>query len=127
MIMAVDHVAIMCKDLERSVEYYTQTLGFSIMYRTETPSLNIAFLEKGEAKLELMGVKEGVATVPSPLKETDIGVKHIAFLVDDVDEAYEELKKRGVDFTSEPIATRGTHKIVFFNDPDGNVLQLTQW
>lgn len=127
MIGAVDHVAILCKDLERSVEYYTQKLGFSIMYRAETPSMNVAFVESGQAKLELLGAKGGAATVPSPLKETDIGVKHIAFLVDDVDSAYEELRKRGVGFTSEPVATRGRHKIVFFNDPDGNVLQLTQW
>ncbi len=127
MIRAVDHVAILCRDLEKSVEYYTKKLGFSVMLRTETPTLNVVFVEANQAKLELFGAREGVPTTPS-LKETDIGLKHIAFLVDDVDKAYKELSRKGVKFTSEPRATaRGGHKIAFFNDPDGNVLQITQW
>ncbi len=124
MIPYVDHVAITVKDLARSVEFYTK-LGFTALRKMETPSLNIVFVGSGLTQLELFELRKEVAKEVSPLKENEIGIKHIAFHVDEIEEVVEELKKKGVEFTTEIMKT-GRRTSIFFKDPDGTILQLIQ-
>lgn len=125
MIQYVDHVAITVKDLDRSVEFYTKKLGFSVVRKDETPSLNIVFVGNGLAQLELFELKKGTAKEVPALKENEIGIKHIAFHVDDIEGVVEEMKKRGVEFTTE-IRKSGKRAYIFFKNPDGTSLQLLQ-
>lgn len=125
MIRYVDHIAITVKDLDRSVEFYTKKLGFSVLREAETPSLKIMFVGNELAQLELFEVKEGPAKEGPPLKDDEIGIKHICFHVEDLGKVVEEMKQKGVEFTSE-IRKSGERSHIFFKDPDGIVLQLLQ-
>ena len=51
------------------------------------------------------------------------GIDHLCFIVDDVDEAYEELVSRGVEFDVEPMDYEG-NRLAFFKDPNGVDLEL---
>ena len=124
MIAYLDHVAITVKNLNRSIEFYTK-LGFSVVRRAETTTLNIAFVGSGLARLELFELRKEAAKEVSQPKDNEIGVKHIAFHVDDIEGVVEELKKKGVEFTTE-IAKTGRRATIFFKDPDGTILQLIQ-
>lgn len=125
LIRHVDHVAITVQDMARSVEFYTKKLGFSITRKAETPTTNIVFVGKGSAQLELFEIKEGQAKEVPPLEADEIGIKHIAFNVDDLESIVEEYRKKGVEFTSE-IRRSGARSHIFFKDPDGIILQLLQ-
>lgn len=132
MIGAIDHVAIAVNDLEKSIDFYTEKLGFSISQRSDKP-VKIAFAESGQVKLELISRMKGKAASKSITSEelnsfntTDVGLKHIAFIVQDLDKVYRDLKMKGVNFITEPEAISGGRKITFFSDPDGTVLQLVQ-
>ena len=60
----------------------------------------------------------------------NVGVGRIAFTVDDIDKAYEELNAKNVEFLSAIVRKDlGDSKIgvVCFKDPDGTVLELIQW
>ena len=51
------------------------------------------------------------------------GLAHLAFEVDDVDQTYEDLKAKGVEFFITP-RNAGDIRLAFFRDPDGNELEL---
>ncbi len=55
---SLDHVAITVRDMDESVEFYTKLLGLSVTRRMETSDANIVYLQAGEIKIELFGLKK---------------------------------------------------------------------
>jgi catechol 2,3-dioxygenase-like lactoylglutathione lyase family enzyme len=54
-----------------------------------------------------------------------VGAAHLAFEVDDIDQAYNDLTRKGVRFVSPPRRS-GNVKGCYFEDPDGITLELLQ-
>jgi len=123
MIQLIDHIAITVRDLQETIDFYSK-LGFKPTQRNETPAQIIQFLESGQARLEVFAPKE--TTTPPELGQSDIGMKHIALMVEDVSKTYKEAKAKGVVFNGEPRRTPMGNLVVFFNDPNGILLQLLQ-
>jgi glyoxylase I family protein len=121
-----DHVSILTKDLEEFVKFYTQVLKFSIVRTIESKDLKIVFVDAGNATLELFGLVGGKAKFTEE-KWENVGIKHIALEVDDVEKVYNELKSNGVRFESEPTIAADGLKIAFFEDPNGVTIELIQW
>ncbi|MEM0258805.1 MAG: VOC family protein [Thermoproteota archaeon] len=121
-----DHVSILTKDLEESVKFYTQILRFPIIRTIESKNLKIVFVDAGNATIELFGLV-GDQAKPIEEKWENVGIKHIALEVDDVENFYNELKSKGVRFESEPTVALGGPKIAFFKDPNGVTIELIQW
>ncbi len=111
----VDFVSIPTGDLERSVEFYGETLGLRrTVYR---PERNFAEFEPGNVTLNVMDpVKMGIGDL-SP------NANPIALHVDDMEEARATLESRGVSFMGDTFDTGVCH-MAFFRDPDGNALML---
>lgn len=124
--LRIDHVTILVEDLERSVRFYTEKLGFEV--RGETPpegGMKTVFLRSGEAFIDLYGLLEG-RPVRRERGEREAGFVHLALKVEDFDETYMELLRRGVEFHIGPLyQPRSGRRIAFFKDPDGNVLHIT--
>jgi catechol 2,3-dioxygenase-like lactoylglutathione lyase family enzyme len=122
----LDHVTLMVKDLETSIKFYTEKLGFSV--HGETPAEDgrkTVFLRSGNACFDLYGMTEETPPSRSRL-EDEVGLVHIALKVEDFDETYNELVRRGVRFHIKPFyQPRSGRRIAFFRDPDGNVLHIT--
>jgi glyoxylase I family protein len=125
LIQYVDHVAITVKDMTRSIKFYTEKLGFTITRSSETPSMKTVFVGRGQVQLELFALKQGSAKPVPELQQDEIGIKHIAFNVTDLDTLIKEFKEKGVVFISE-IRQAGTRRHIFFKDPDGITLQLLE-
>ncbi|UCH56956.1 MAG: VOC family protein [Candidatus Bathyarchaeota archaeon] len=121
-----DHILIVVKDLERSIEFY-KLLGFEHLETLQRPNDRVAALRMGETKVELMNLPPGKETYRAPRKLSDTGFRHIGFRVKDVQVVYERLKDR-IRFDSPPKATagRGNRMIVFFRDPDGVEMHFVQ-
>jgi lactoylglutathione lyase len=128
MIKRIDHTAITVRNLERSIDFYTRLLGFSIHREMWLPEekLRIVFLRLGDTILELFGVPEIRGEMISNVNEV-VGYKHIALLVDNVDEEYERLARAGVSFNLPPTTIQDTVRIAFFNDPDGMDIELIEY
>jgi len=122
----IDHVTLMVKDLERSVKFYTEKLGFSVYGEvTRKDGIKTVFLRSGDAKFDLYGLVSGTLS-SRKRQENEVGVVHIALKVEKFDETYEELVRRGVEFHIKPFYQRMSgRRIAFFKDPDGNVLHIT--
>jgi len=124
--VAFDHILLVVRDLERSIEFY-KLIGFEHVETIKRPDDRVGVMRLGETKIELMCLREGMETHRPPRKITDIGFRHIGFRVDDVRETYERLQDL-IEFDSppRPIAGRQRRMTVFFKDPDVVELHFAQ-
>lgn len=115
----VHHIAIICSDYRRSLDFYTGVLGFTVLaehYRPERRSYKTDLALNVEYVIELFSFPYPPARLTRP---EAAGLRHIAFEVDDIDEAVAELDRKGV--AREDIRTDEftSLRFVFFSDPDG--------
>ena len=109
--LGVHHVSINVRDAAESVEFYTDVLGLAT--RSDRPDFAIggAWLDLGDQQVHLIE-----ADVPGNCGQ------HFAIRVDDLDEAIEELRDRGVEVgDASPV---GTGRQAFLTDPSGNLIEL---
>jgi len=126
LIRGLDHVGIAVSDMSRSLDFYHHLLGFPIVEEFEVKKLDlrIVFLKAGEAMIELLHYRSEKG-MPPPQKP--LGLRHLTFLVDDVDEEYKRLKMMGVNFVRAPTAiVPGRIKNAFFLGPDGELIELIE-
>ena len=123
-IRGLDHIAINCQDLNRSLEFYTNILGLRITAREYSKPGIEYFLDCGASLLGLIQAPEGAA---HRLQEAGIGGNHVAFRVQtqDFDRIHEELKTQQVPITFSK--KREKSWSLYFQDPDGNKLEIIAW
>jgi len=129
---SIDHTAISVSNLEVSVRFYSEILGFSCDRIIDIPDGNgkIALLKKSDFTIEMFQFTDTVPLVDNGGKLIDdlkkIGVKHIALRVNDIWVATDYLREHGVEFISQPVkGARGFYRC-FIKDPDGMPLELTE-
>ncbi len=141
--LAANHVGITVSDLDRSVAFYRDLLGFHVAYeRGEVTAeymprlvgipgarLKIAGLDIPGLHLDLIEyLQPRGAGVAGPT--SDVGNVHVGYTVDDLWAAYRRLSSAGVRFKSEPVSpTTGPNQggwAVYFVDPDGITLEMIQ-
>lgn len=126
MFKRIDHVEIIPRDLEKTIAFYTDVLGFKVRSRrkVENPPLQeVAYLELNDTLLELMSVKD-----PAPLSAQpwQIGYRMMALEVEDMDRAVAHLKSKGVEMSKGPV-TMGKSRRAEIKDPDSISIEIRQW
>jgi catechol 2,3-dioxygenase-like lactoylglutathione lyase family enzyme len=130
--ISFDHVGISVANLEESIAWYKEMLGFEEVMRMSEDAANkmeIGHIRRGNCYIELFQV-EGAKPLPEyrldPSADLRVhGVKHFGFQVDDAHAAVEELKAKGVEIAMGPIDTPGVC-FVFIRDNSGNALELIE-
>ena len=87
----IGHIMLGVRDLENSLEFYTETLGMKLVPKME----EMAFLEASNVTLVL---SRSLADASDEL----VGATEVVFAVDDVSDAYRQLSKRRARFLNEP-------------------------
>jgi catechol 2,3-dioxygenase len=122
-ITKLGHVVLNCSNMERSVRFYTEVLGFEIsdIYPDEMVPGGMVFMRFNEDH-------HGVALVGSMTSlSPNIELNHIAFEVATLDEvvrARNHLQKHGVTIDFEGRRRAGVQIAVEFRDPDGHRLEI---
>lgn len=119
----IHHVAIICSDYEISKEFYVEKLGFEIIreiYREERQSYKLD-LKLGESQIELFSFPN---SPKRPSYPEACGLRHLAFEVNDIEEAVKELNGKNIQVEEVRIDEYTGKKFTFFNDPDGLPLEL---
>jgi catechol 2,3-dioxygenase-like lactoylglutathione lyase family enzyme len=121
-----DHVAITVRDIERSVAFYRDLLGFDVLGQLflNEGTFKIVYLRSGGACVELFEFRGQAAETAVGVPDTVGGFKHLALQTDDVDGLAASLKAAGTVFTLDPLDAAGGVRLAFFRDPDGNLLEL---
>jgi len=118
MFRGVDHIAIASPDPEALAQWYVERLGFAVSYRLG----GRAFLEGADGSMLEITPSEG-PRIARP--HASPGLRHLGVAVDDLDAACRRLQGQGVEFFSPPRIQDG-FRLVFFDDPDGNILHLIE-
>lgn len=141
MIKNIRHTGIVVTDLERSLKFYRDVLGFEPVVDFTEQGNFIDTISSGRVivlRMVKLTAQDGgmiellhYTSHPQPdrgqntLWET--GPTHVAFTVDDVDQTYRQLRARGVKCNSEPIVSPDRKaKLFFCQDPDGTFLEIVQ-
>ena len=123
MLKKTHHVAIICSNYEKAIDFYVKKLGFCLIREVNRPQQQdmLIMLESGQIVLELFIKPDAPARVDNP---EALGLRHFAFRVENIDEAVDWLHSRGVE--TEPIRndTINGGRFTFFRDPDGLPLEL---
>ncbi|MEW4982321.1 MAG: lactoylglutathione lyase [Cycloclasticus sp.] len=123
--MRLLHTMLRVADLDRSIQFYTEVLGMTLLRKRDFKEarFTLAFVgfkaESEEAVIEL--------THNWDVGEYDQGnaFGHIAIQVDDVYEACELIRQKGGEITREAGPMKGTDSILaFVKDPDGYSIEL---
>jgi glyoxylase I family protein len=111
--LRVHHVSINVSDATVCTTFYTDVLGGTV--RDDRPDFGIggAWIDLGATQVHLIET-----AVPPNLGQ------HFAILVEDLDEAVEELRARGLD-VPDPTPV-GPNRQTFITDPSGNAVELHQ-
>lgn len=141
----IHHTALNVLDIDRSVKFYKDVLGLELLFEPQEAS-GEAFekatkINGAKIRFTMLKVADGSTLIeliqyltpkakPNEQKICDTGAPHVAFRVDDIDEAKAKLESKGVKFNSDPVRIKeGPLKgrgFVYFPDPDGLTLELFQ-
>ena len=139
----IDHTGITVRDLEASLAFWRDALGFPLLYRarrdgayaagvTGVPGaiIDIAVLGGPGHKIELLQYLAPAERTHCAPRPCDIGSLHLAFDVDDLDAALARLAASGWTPAGTPQVVRGGGRegtrVVYVRDPDGTTLELMQ-
>jgi len=140
MIRRLEHVAVSVSDLDRSIAFYRDVLGFTLARLIEPRDdgmlggitgmpgarARIAHMKIGANLVELF---EYVLPRGRPVGDriqADLGCAHLGLASDDVRGDYRALRERGVRFVSEPIQFRQGVWVAYFQGPDGEMCELRE-
>lgn len=119
--MSVGHVHLKVSDLERSIQWYRDVLGFDLMQKFGDQA---AFMSAGGYHHHL-GLNTWHSHRGSPPPEGTTGLYHAAFLYPDrkaLGKAVANVLAQGVRLTG--AADHGVSEAVYLDDPDGNGIEL---
>ena len=124
------HVGISVTDMEVSLKWYEENLGFVKTKDDYVPPLGarICFVEKDGFELELFQY-DSPKPIPEERKTPNsdlqtVGTKHIAFLTDDMKALKEGFVTNNVDIAHE--VTMEGNAVMFVRDPDGVLIEFIQ-
>lgn len=114
----IDHIGIAVNSIEERLRFYESTLGLHMegVETVEEQKVKTAFLPCGDSELELLESTADDGAVARFIEKNGEGIQHIALRVDDLDQALEELREKGVRLIDEtPRIGAGGARIAFLH------------
>lgn len=141
MILATRHTGIVVEDMAKSLCFWRDVMGLKVAvdFREKGPFIDTVQALSGVdlrmvklaapdgSMIELLKDDAHTTPAPEPNRLCDVGIRHVAFTVDDIEIAWRKLRAAGCDVLSEPVtAPDGKARLFFARDPEGNLLELVQ-
>lgn len=99
----IEHLGIAVANLEESIKYYEEVLGFKCYSVEEVTDQKVktAFFKVGQTKIELLESTSPDGPIGKFIEKKGQGIHHIAFAVDNLQDALNEVKEKGVRLIDE--------------------------
>ncbi len=123
MVSKVDHIGIAVSNLEDSIKFYEEILGLKLHGTevVEEQKVKVAFLPIGDTEVELLEATSPDSAIAKFIEAKGQGVQHIAYRVDDIEAALEEMKAKGIRLIDEkPRYGAGGARIAFLHPKSTN-------
>ena len=94
----IEHIGIAVKNLDESINFYENVLGLKChkIEEVKDQKVRTAIFKIGESKIELLETTDPEGPIGRFIKDKGEGIHHIAFAVNDVQEALNEVKSKGI-------------------------------
>jgi glyoxylase I family protein len=142
-IIAADHTGITVKDLERSLSFWRDVLGFELSHRTHQTGtlaceitgvpgaeISIAVLKAPGHKIELLQYHAPPDRKHLSPRPCDVGSVHIALTTDNLDAVLRAITASGWKTAGQPqtleSGPNAGRRVVYVRDPDGTTIELMQ-
>jgi len=151
MLSSIDHINLVVADLPRMIAFYRDALGFVVTKQVTISGEwidrvvglrgahgDVVYLDLPTGpRVELIRYRSPIATRPDGLQSSNTpGIRHLAFRMEDIDHAVEQLKNAGVELLSDVQTVPDSQvtyaggvrkRLVYFHDPEGNLLELCEY
>jgi methylmalonyl-CoA/ethylmalonyl-CoA epimerase len=117
-VLKIDHLGIAVNSIESGKDFWSGVLGldFEGTETVQEQKVTTAFFPVGESEVELLESTAPDGPVAKYIEKKGTGIQHIAFRVEDIEAALEELKAKGVQLIDQvPRKGAGGAKIAFLH------------
>lgn len=124
----INHIGIAVKNLDASIPFYRDALGmtFEGSEVVAEQKVKVAFLLVGESRIELLEPTADDSPVAKFLEKNGEGIHHIAYEVEDVQAAIDNMKKQGVRLIDETPRHGAHNSLIAFLHPKASGGVLTE-
>jgi methylmalonyl-CoA/ethylmalonyl-CoA epimerase len=117
-ILKIDHLGIAVNSIDGRKNFWTDGLGLSFegTETVEEQKVTTAFLPVGESEVELLESTAPDGPIAKYIEKRGEGIQHVAFQVENIEEALAELKQKGIQLIDQtPRKGAGGAKIAFLH------------
>lgn len=139
MFARMDHVAISVQDMDKVVAFYSDVIGMEKVFDREfdvnmarligVPGtrVRIVHMRLNNSVIELFDYHYPVGREPRPdASQSDYGLIHIGFLVEDFHATYQRLLEKGVRFLAEPVEIRPNVWVAYFHGAEYEICEMRE-
>ncbi len=140
-ILRIEHVGIVVNDLDAAISFF-HDFGFMLLGKVPVEGEwveriiglkevkeDVAMLQSPDGQMNLELVKFYTPTdengVQKPASNT-LGIRHIAFVVEDIEATVTELKEKGTEMVGEVQTYENTYKLCYVRGPEGIIIELIE-
>ena len=126
MIQSIAHAAVTVRNMEESVRFYTEALGFTKAFEIPHPETGcpwIVYLSAGKG--QFVELFYG-GTTENPWNDAQIGFNHLCFAVEDIHAAAKQVRDAGYTLDVEPMEGCDFNWQAWTTDPNGIRVELMQ-
>lgn len=128
----LDHIGIAVKDIDSGIQMYQNLMGLKLLFRETIASQNVevAFLELGNTRLELIAPLSPSSSVTKFLDTRGPGLHHVCYRVKDINSELQALASKGVKLIDQTPRPGAHGSIIAFLHPksfDGVLTELCQY
>ena len=130
----LDHVGIAVRSIDEALPFYQNVLKGSLKdrYTSDTAGVevHVAVVETADRIVELLEPTNNDSPIARFIKQRGKGVHHLAYRVDDLDEAILDARKNGVRFLEDTLRTNSRGRRLIYINPvstDGTLIELCEY
>lgn len=128
----LDHIGIAVKEIDSGIKLYQNLMGLKFLFRETISSQNVevAFLELGNTRLELIAPLSNASTLTKFLETRGPGLHHVCYRVNDIEAELQALAAKGVKLIDQKPRPGAHGSMVAFLHPksfDGVLTELCQY
>lgn len=120
---SLEHIGLLARDPEALQKWYVNTLGAKVEFASSSKPPGYLVRLPGGVMFE---IGAAASFQNDPANNSISGYRHLALWVKNIESARETLEKRGVKFTETIKPAGGSGRVLYFADPEGNLLHFVE-
>jgi methylmalonyl-CoA/ethylmalonyl-CoA epimerase len=99
----IDHIGVAVEDLDQSIKLYERSFGMELVHRetVESQGVEAVLLDVGDGHVELLAPLGPDTPVGKFIARKGPGIHHVAYAVEDIDQAIADVKEAGLELIDE--------------------------